>query len=390
MIDNKNILKAAKSLGMQQNITIQVVDILTGKVVQEHTSHNTVTNSMLLGIAHYLTGDGVFQQGYHMLANYVPRYISLGTMGLISQEQDKDGLPAGIGVTIPDPGTDDDYRALLDALSDAESRLNVAKDALKNECPYYVELGKCYTGETCNQCSDRLQAKRDELDAAQAAYDEAYDAVMGYSEEQRFTDYMQQRPGYGADGYDGNQNNNRQWFGLGKVFKDRDDKTKTINCELISASFPRAEISFRDVVPEVEAELPKTIDVVFSAMISTGALKQFREEGKDYVFITETGLWSQPDWPQGIAEVLDSATQQVVQYDWSDQDRAYECGDNGLLAAYRLAPPNEENWDMSVKENRDLLKKNILRVGVNQIVQIIWKIQLGSIDQFGGVDILKG
>lgn len=384
MIDNRQILRAAKSLGIHQNITLRVIDEATGRIVQEHSAHNTVTNSMLLGIAHYLTGDGVLNQGYHMLANYVPKYISLGTMGLISQDAQADGLPGGIGVVVPDAGTDETYRALLDALADAEARLNRAKAALKDECPYYVENGRCYTGQECAECSERLRSKRDELTAAQQAYDDAYQAVMDYSEEQRFKDYMQQRPGYGADGYDENQNNNRQWFGLGKVYKDRPNLEKTINCELISASFPRAQISFRDVVPEVEAELPKTIDVVFSALISTGALKQFREEGRDYIYITETGLWSQPDWPMEIMQDTEG------EYKWNDQTRQYDCGDNGLLAAYRLAPPNEENWDMSVKANRDLLKKSILRVGVNEVVQVIWKIQLGSIDQFGGSAILKG
>lgn len=382
MTDSRQILKIAKSLGMKQNITLRVIDEATGKVVQEHTAHNTVTNSMLLGIAHYLTGDGVLNQGYHMLANYVPRYISLGTMGLITQHADRvTGLPTGIGTAIPEGDGE-----LYDDLIAAEAALDAAQDKLAQFCPYFLESGKCYSGQACTTCSNRLKALKDDIDAKQKAYEDAYEALAGSSgtEEQRLTDYMRERPGYGADGYDENQNNNRKYFGLGPVFKDRPIPGRTVNCELISASFPRAEISFRDVVPEVEAELPKTIDVVFSAMISTGALKQFREEGKDYVFITETGLWSQPMWPS--TEIIKTDPHE---YKWGDKID-YECGDNGLLAAYRLAPPNEENWDMSVAENRELLKKNILRVGVNQVVQVIWKIQLGSIDQFGGVDILKG
>jgi len=269
-----------KNLGIQQNVTIKVIDQFTGKVVQEHEGHNTATNSMLTGIAHYLIGDGVLNQGYHMLNTYVPKYISLGTMGLYSQEEDDNGLPLGIGVA-----------------SDVD-------------------------------------------------------------EETNFTTYMNERPGYGADGYDPNENNNRVYMGLGPKFIDRADTSVTVNCELISDTFPRTQISYRDIVPETEAELPKTVDVVFSALISTGALAQFREEDKDYIFITEAGLWSSPNW-------IDS-------------------GDNGLLAAYRLAPSNEDNWDMTDPTNRDILKQNILRVGVNQIVQVVWKLQLGSIDQFGG------
>ena len=58
-------------------------------------------------------------------------------------------------------------------------------------------------------------------------------------------------------------------------------------------------------------------------------------------------------------------------------------GDNGLLAGYRICPPDQDNWDMSVPENRRILKENIIRVGINQIAQIIWKIQIGGLEQLG-------
>ncbi len=279
---NNRIKIPSRHLDMNHNVTLVVRDADTLKPVCFHTGHNASTNSMLTGIAHYLIGDGVLNQGYHMLSNYVPRYISLGTMGLYGQESDDEGYPMYIGGT---------------------------------------------TG----------------------------------SEEERFKNYIKQCPGFGADGYDENENNNRPYFGLGPTFANR-EHDQAIQCELISDSFPRAMISFRDVVPETESEFPKTIDVVFSAMISTGALKQFRLGGNDYIFITEAGLWSRPDWTTG--------------------------GDNGLLAGYRLAPPNQENWDMSKPENRKILKQNILRVGINQVVQVIWKIQLGGIEQLGGLERL--
>ena len=387
-----SIKAAAKNLRTEHNVSIRVLDSKSGKVVSSHIGHNAATNSLLVGIAHYLTGDGVLNQGYHMLNYYIPKYISLGTMGLINQDEDENGLPAGIGVS---------------------------------EGP----------------------------------------------EEGRFVDYLLQVPGYGADGYDPNLNNNREYFGLGPVFADRDtskivtetiqlgdinldgvvnnadilmfadylagnvkltDKqllaadvnqdgeincsdlalitqcvsgeitlgtveytpsvAPTINCELISDSFPRVQISYRDIVPETESEIPQTIDVIFSAMISTGALAQFREPGKDYIFITEAGLWSKKDWESG--------------------------GDNGLLAGYRIAPPNKQNWAMTAESvsdddaitylkdqgidnptedqiqdikpeiaqnNRQILKQNIIRVGPNQVVQVIWKIQLGGLEQLGGL-----
>lgn len=393
MLDS--IKAAAKNLRTEHNVSIRVLDSKSGKVISSHIGHNAATNSLLVGIAHYLTGDGVLNQGYHMLNYYIPKYISLGTMGLINQDEDENGLPAGIGVSEG-------------------------------------------------------------------------------SEEARFVDYLLQVPGYGADGYDPNLNNNREYFGLGPVFADRDtskivtetiqlgdinldgvvnnadilmfadylagnvnltDKqllaadvnqdgeincsdlalitqcvsgeitlgtveyrpsiAPTINCELISDSFPRVQISYRDIVPETESEIPQTIDVIFSAMISTGALAQFREPGKDYIFITEAGLWSKKDWESG--------------------------GDNGLLAGYRIAPPNKHNWVMTAESvsddyaitylkdqgidtptedqiqsikpeiaqnNRQILKQNIIRVGPNQVVQVIWKIQLGGLEQLGGLSDL--
>lgn len=377
-------IDVAKAIPIRHNVSIRVFDESSGKLISSHTGHNAATNSMVTGIAHYLTGDGVLNQGYSMLSRYVPKYISLGTMGLINQDQDSEGLPAGVGVI-----------------------------SYKNE------------------------------------YEDP-----DMEEAHRFIDYIMQTPGYGADGYDVNQNNNREFTGLGPAYDlrtasvqkevlqkgdinfdgkvdindllilvdydcerlgrsltdkeiavadiDNDGKighsdismirdciegklslqklgtveyapktSPVINCELISDAFPRSMISFRDIVPEYESEYPQTIDVVFSAMISTGALSAFRESDRDYIFITEAGLWSQKDYKYG--------------------------GDNGLLAGYRIAPPNDNNWKMAewdpikrtyydteeCKKNRKILKQNIIKVGRNQVVQVIWKVQLGGMDQLG-------
>lgn len=264
-----------KNIGLRHNVTIRVLDAATHEIVAVHTGHNAATNSMLVGIAHYLTGDGVLNQGHDMLSQYVPRYISLGTMGLINQDATEDGYPAGVGTT------------------------------------------------------------------------------EGMSEEDRYCEYMRKVPGYGADGYDYYENNGREFFGLGPQF----NKTLLVpvNCELTSDSVPRTSIAYREIVPESEAEYPQTIDVIYSAMVSTGALAQFRAPGKDYIFITEAGLWASNTWS--------------------------DSGENGLLAGYRIAPTDEGNWDMRIPDNRRLLDKEILRVGKNQVVQIIWKVQIGSVAQ---------
>ena len=279
-----DVLRISKEMSLEHNVQIRVLDKATGKVDSVHEGHNAATNSMVLGIARYLTGDGVLNQGWDLLRNYVPQYISLGTMGLVSQEEDENGLPAGVGV------------------------------------------------------------------------------YEGLSEEDNFIEYMKTVPSYGADGYDKYSNNGREYFGLGPAFDNRPNQSKTVNCELINASYPRVRVSYREVVPEAKAELPETVDVVFSAMVSTGALAKFREDGKNYVFITEAGLWSRPDWVEG--------------------------GSNGLLAAYRIAPPDTGNWDMTVPENREMLKKEIIKVNRNQVVQVIWKIQIGAIQQFN-TDLIR-
>lgn len=302
-------LKVAKAMSIEQNVLFNVIDVNTGEIVQTHQGHNAATNSMLLGIGHYLTGDGVFNQGWDMLYRWVPKYISLGTMGLLSQEQDAQGLPKDIG----------------------------------------VYLGK------------------DPIDGHE---------LTPTDEPSRFTDYITSCPGFGADGYDENENNGRRYFGLGPQFADRPFKDKLMDCELISDTFPRAEISYRELVPEYNAELPQTIDVVFSALVSVNTLAQFREPGKDYVFITEAGLWSRNDWVDG--------------------------GDNGLLAGYRIAPTNNDQWDMKAGENgkgemvseetaannRRILKESILKVKRNQVVQVIWKVQIGAMMELGGIDHL--
>ena len=404
-----NILELAKHMNIQQNVCIRVIDQKTGQIVQEHIGHNSATNSLLYGIAYHLIGDFMpnerhgLNPGYSMLSNYVPRYISLGTMGLINQDQDAAGLPAGIGDTIPS-STDPKYLELLQALNDAKSALDSAEEALADECPYWPATTAC---ESCQVCSDRIEAKKQARDDAQAAYDEAYQDFIDYTDEARCVEYMTHAPSYGADGYSNSLNNHRKYMGLGYAWtsydvtesykaessnhdadyvtykgilykcindtaipsgvfddacweqcpdEDQPSIGTTVNMELISPSFPRMEITYRDVVPEYAAELPKTIDVVYSAMISTGALAQFRPEGQDYLFITEAGLWSKRTWVDG--------------------------NENGLLAGYRIGPPNEKNWDMTDAGNRHILKENILKVGANQVVQVVWKIQLGSVDQF--------
>ena len=413
--DTNSIVRASKNLSIRQNVCLQVIDEITGKVVQEHVGHNSATNSLLFGIAHHLIGDfrlnqghamtmhpGTMHPGYNLLSNYVPRYISLGTMGLINQNQDINGLPAGIGDNIPNYD-DPEYQRLYEAYLNAKAAYEAAVQELEADCPIFGTIDAC---KDCQECSIRIAQKRQAVEDTKATMDAAYEALLSFSEEQRFIEYMTTRPGYGADGYDSAENNGRKYLGLGYAYTTFDNtaryyvgeqvmykgvlyscildtpdpagvldpaywqvaddayqpsKGTIVKLELVSPSFPREPISYRDVVPEYQSENPKTIDVVFSAMISTGALKQFRPkdaDGKDlgYIFITEAGLWSKRDWE--------------------------DSSENGLLAGYRIIPPNRKNWDMTDPENREILKRQILKVGRNQVVQVVWKIQLIADDEY--------
>ena len=57
-------IDVAKAIPIRHNVSIRVFDESTGKLISSHTGHNAATNSMVTGIAHYLTGDGVLNQGY--------------------------------------------------------------------------------------------------------------------------------------------------------------------------------------------------------------------------------------------------------------------------------------------------------------------------------------
>jgi len=331
-LNQKTISQAIKNMSIEHNVTLRVLDADTHEIIQEHEGHNAATNSLLTGIAHYLVGDGVYNQAYDMLSDHIPRYISLGTMGLFTQAEDEYHLPVGLGY-------------------DTDS---LDPNATDSGVPLYY----------------------------------------GDPETERLCHYISQCPGFGADGYDVNNNNGRLYFGLGPKFEDR-EFSSVISCELISDTYPRTAISYREIVPEQSAEVPKTIDIIYSGIISVGSLSQFRYDdagnAASYIFITEAGLWSKKVWENS--------------------------GDNGLLAGYRIAPTSEStskfgSWiegsyegsewipghfdlDYEIVEgekvltelgeqqlaNQDLLKKSILRVGLNQVVQVIWKIQLGGLEQ---------
>ena len=186
-------------------------------------------------------------------------------------------------------------------------------------------------------------------------------------------------------------------------------------------------------MPEFSSEIPNTLDVVFSAMITTGALKEFRGNN-DYVYITEAGLWSKPYYSEsgdnGLLagyrimpsddEVLELALEE--QFSYSDtstftlQQQAisitsvaingtytdnytFDSDDNTVTIMNTLEAgdsiniiyvyKNTDSWkNMDIPENRLAVQKSILRIGPNQVAQIVWKIQLGGLEQLNGLRYL--
>jgi hypothetical protein len=43
---------------------------------------------------------------------------------------------------------------------------------------------------------------------------------------------------------------------------------------------------------------------------------------------------------------------------------------------------------MSISDNRRLVQKSIIRIGEGQVAQIIWKLQLGGLEQLDGLRYL--
>lgn len=352
----------SKNLRVENNVTLRVIDKATGKLIQEHEGHNTATNSLIEGIARYLSGAGVLNQGQFRLNEFVPKYISLGTMGLINQDEDENGLPVGISGHEYTSSTAVNYQNYINE-SPGYGSDGYSSDYNNNRI--YYGLGPAYTS-----FSPTNSYKKGEIVYYKGLAYEASEDMLVYPESGTYNFW-----------------NSDKWFLLPEFQQS--------GCwELITPECPRTSISFRDIVPEYEAEVPKTIDVVFSAMISTDTFAQFRDSDKDYMFISEAGLWSDQDY------VPDSSAR------------------NGLVAGYRLAPADAinrymdentipdsvaiiylENQGISdptpeqiseaksimASENQQMLREEILRVERNQVVQVVWKMQLGNLRNALGI-----
>ena len=450
MSNTTNPLDIIKRLDVKQNVTIRVIDEPTGKVVQEHIGHNAATNSLLTGIAHYLMGDGVLNQGSDTLSMWVPQYMSVGTMGLTSQDCDESGLPTGIGYTPVAPSSATAEEKELNAQLRFEEYVNQAPgfgadgyDAYTNNNREWFGLGYPYSDKPARLTQDFYDAGQNEYTLSQEPLTQDKDSIVSvtiYPDgiiNQNIHDTSVTRIVLSVNDYTVAMNDNNEWIlsiNNGTYYSGRIaviytiQSTEAVNCELIEMNSLRSPITYRNIVPEVQSEIPNTLDVIYSAFVSTGALKQYRGSN-NYIYITEAGLWSKAYWN--------------------------DSGDNGLLAGYRIMPTDDDStgtevedsftgdgstssfeltksaiaitfvaidgesqptdtysllnnevvfnsapaehsiisvvytiasWkDMSKPENREEVQKNLIRIGTNQVAQIIWKLQLGGLEQLNGL-----
>ena len=59
-----------------------------------------------------------------------------------------------------------------------------------------------------------------------------------------------------------------------------------------------------------------------------------------------------------------------------------------LIMVYRSGDVSGTWKDMTIKANREKVQQSVIRIGVNQVAQIIWKIQLGGLEQLNGLRYL--
>lgn len=450
MYDTTNPLDIIKRLDVKQNVTIRVIDEPTGKVVQEHVGHNAATNSLLTGIAHYLMGDGVLNQAQDTLSMWVPQYISLGTMGLTSQDN-VDGLPEGVGYTPVAPSDATAEEKELNIRLRFEEYINQAPgfgadgyDAYTNNNREWFGLGYPYSDKPDKLTQDFYDAGSAEYILSKEPLTKNKDSIVSvtvYPEgvvNQDIHDTSVTRLVLSTDDYSVALNDNNQYvlsIANGESYTGRIaviytvDSAEAVNCELINNNTLRSKITYRNIIPEVQSEIPNTLDVIYSAFISTGALKEFRGDN-DYIYITEAGLWSKAYYNNSgdngllagyrIMPTDDEAADVGVQesftgdgvtlaftFEQTALDIVSVTIDNVIVTEYNLdnqtnqivfiEPPDNganiivvykttNSWkDMSKAENRLKVQENIIRIGTNQVAQIIWKLQLGGLEQLNGL-----
>jgi len=412
-------MKSERTITQRNNVTLRVIDAETGRIDQEHSGHNSVTTTLLEGIAHYLQGYGLDNQGM-LLKSYLPNYISLGTAGLRNYNPttnvqletfNSDGSYRDSG----QQGVQNSQTAWLDstALNDGLNTVYFPTDIPSHK--YVPDIRAIHGSALVNGDIPELH-------------------------------YFNQPPGFDADiraeviraDLD---NNRRPKSGLGVPFQRiREDyiggltsssasehlnicpicgnvicycvcshhgsemevlSPNPLECELISDEHGRSSISAKRAFYPLSrvdgmntAESLRSVDVVYTALISLGALASFRGN-RDYIFITECGLWGTRWTGERYSNTVDDASlrgkfkvpadmlagYRIYPPGWTPQDLT-----DSLVDRVRDANGNPTNTTVTITPQQRFtrrmrqLQRCILRVGKGQVVQVEWKVQLLALD----------
>lgn len=514
-------MKSHKTATAINNVTIKVIDEATGRVDQVHKGQNSVTTTLLEGIAHYLQGYGFDNVG-GLLKNYLPQYISLGTMGLngvgedsegnaiqLAQMWEEDNEPVDDINTLHFPQDIPTRRRvpLLSSIDGGELWYNGVETKQIGDNLHYRYPHPVTTSISVNDSNSSIKIPRRNYFTHAPGFDadiRTEDVMWQYDNNERKKSgigipYAQHVDDY-IRGYeyvapttlsfqenstavelrvadassfrigdllyirrnetdivgprvivdiDRAANQNKVFiqsaFGGGtlpagsRVFVYIDEKENyrrqveginlcgnpdcnchcsccnvgsatglpvpsplPLECELVTHQHNRVPIQARRAFYPMSrtdgmntAETVRSIDVVYTALISLGALKSMRGD-RDYLFIPECGLWgtrwngekypNNPDIPeilrnryQAPAELL--AGYRVFPKEWSPQDLTDDFYDvpNGEDKSYvgeRILVTAAQRYRRRMRQ----LQRSIPRVGKGQVVQIEWKVQLLALD----------
>jgi hypothetical protein len=498
-------MKSHKTATAINNVTIKVIDEATGCVVQKHSGQNSVTTTLLEGIAHYLQGYGLDNQGA-LLKNHLPRFISIGTMGLNGYKEENGNIiqlaqqfeidnepvddintihfPADIPTrkivpllssidggdllycestpTFPIPISIDDpdnsvfkipkrnyftYAPGFDADIRAEDRLweldNNERPVSGIGRPFAQHVADFVVGlDYVEPTTVRIQATSTATNLqVQSTAQFRVDDILRYrladgtvstnshtrvitNIDRNFNTITVASGSWGRalpigtiifiQTADGKENYRIQSTNNHACQQDENCTCSCpccsghnlesspvptplpLECELVTHQFNRAKIQARRAFYPLSrtdgmntAETIRSIDVVYTALISLGALQAFRGNN-DYIFITECGLWGNR-W-NGEKYPNSSLIPPLL------RNRYKAPAD--MLAGYRAFPAEwspqdltDNMWDTSFAGNQVLvtaaqryrrrmrqLQRSIPRVGKGQVVQVEWKIQLLALD----------
>jgi hypothetical protein len=506
------------------NVTIKVIDEATGRVDQVHRGKNSVTTTLLEGIAHYLQGYGLSNQG-GLLKNNLPQFISLGTMGLNGVGEDSEGnevqlaqmweednepvddiitahfpediptrrripllasidggellhsgvelkpisnnlyyrLPANHALPATDiktsgynknkiprrnyfthaPGFDADIRAedVMWNLDNNERKVSGIGRPYAQLVQDYIR-GYEYVAPTTLTRAETGGTGRTELQVSDVTSyrvgDQIYTRRIGEEDisgprqviriDRTQNLIILQSP------FDGNlrpvgtiifimaddkENYRRLAVGINRCGDPDCDCTCSccnegsssgspvpsplpLECELVTHQHNRVSIQARRAFYPISrsdgmntAETIRSIDVVYTALISLGALKAMRGN-RDYLFITECGLWGQrwsgERYPNNLSipETLRNrfkapadllAGYRVFPKEWSPQDMTDDMwdipvGETQSYEGERILVTAAQRYRRRVRQ----LQRSIPRVGKGQVVQVEWKVQLLALD----------